>query len=134
MHRVSSDGSKHLEAIKALGLPPRASISFSVFGTSDKTLALVFEILLELNYCFSIALSTYYLQFYTQTWHNLRRHTNRKQKKKILYRDKNRYIKVVNSIKVGLITWIWDAYMVMDVVKRHLPVLAGKIMVFLRRE
>ena len=39
-------GSKHLETIKALGLRPRAFISFSVFGTPDETLALVFDILL----------------------------------------------------------------------------------------
>ena len=40
-------GSKHLETIKALGLRPRAFISFSVFGTPDETLALVFDILLQ---------------------------------------------------------------------------------------
>ena len=34
-------GSKHLETIKALGLQPRAFICFSVFGTPDKTLALI---------------------------------------------------------------------------------------------
>ena len=34
-------GSRHLETIKALGLRPRAFISFSVFGTPDETLALV---------------------------------------------------------------------------------------------
>ena len=39
-------GSKHLETIKALGLRPRAFICFSVFGTPDETLALVFDILL----------------------------------------------------------------------------------------
>ena len=38
-------GSKHLEAIKALGLRPRAFICFSVFETPDETLALVFDIL-----------------------------------------------------------------------------------------
>ena len=38
-------GSKHLETIKALGLRPRAFICFSVFGTPDETLALVFDIL-----------------------------------------------------------------------------------------
>ena len=38
-------GSKHLETIKALGLWPRAFITFSVFGTPDETLALVFDIL-----------------------------------------------------------------------------------------
>ena len=38
-------GSKHLETIKALGLLPRAFICFSVFGTPDETLALVFDIL-----------------------------------------------------------------------------------------
>ena len=38
-------GSKHLETIKALGLRPRAFIIFSVFGTPDETLALVFDIL-----------------------------------------------------------------------------------------
>ena len=36
-------GSKHLE----LGLRPRAFICFSVFGTPDETLALVFDILHE---------------------------------------------------------------------------------------
>ena len=40
-------GSKHLETIKALVLRPRAFICFSLFGTPDKTLALVFDILLE---------------------------------------------------------------------------------------
>ena len=40
-------GSKHLETIKALGLWPRAFICFSVFGTPDETLALVFDILLK---------------------------------------------------------------------------------------
>ena len=40
-------GSKHLETIKALGLRPRAFICFSVFGTPDETLALVFDILNE---------------------------------------------------------------------------------------
>ena len=40
-------GSKHLETIKALGLRPRAFITFSVFGTPDETLALVFDILLK---------------------------------------------------------------------------------------
>ena len=40
-------GSKHLETIKALGLRPRAVICFSVFGTPDETLALVFDILLQ---------------------------------------------------------------------------------------
>ena len=38
-------GYKHLETIKALGLRPRAFICFSVFGTPDETLALVFDIL-----------------------------------------------------------------------------------------
>ena len=38
-------GSKHLETIKAVGLRPRAFISFSVFGTPDETLALVFDTL-----------------------------------------------------------------------------------------
>jgi len=41
-------GSKHLETIKALFLWRRAFICFSVFGTSDETLALVFDILLLL--------------------------------------------------------------------------------------
>ena len=39
--------SKHSKTIKALGLRPRASISFLVFGNPDETLALVFEILQE---------------------------------------------------------------------------------------
>ena len=38
-------GSKHLETIKELGLRTRAFICFSVFGTPDETLALVFDIL-----------------------------------------------------------------------------------------
>ena len=38
-------GSKHLETIKELCLRRRAFISFSVFGTYDETLALVFDIL-----------------------------------------------------------------------------------------
>ena len=38
-------GSRHLETIKALGLQPRAFICFSVSGSPDKTLALVFDIL-----------------------------------------------------------------------------------------
>ena len=38
-------GFKHLETIKVLGLRPRAFICFSVFGTPDETLALVFDIL-----------------------------------------------------------------------------------------
>ena len=38
-------GSKHLETIKTLGLRPRAFICFSVFGTPDETIALVFDIL-----------------------------------------------------------------------------------------
>ena len=42
-------GSKHLETIKALGLRPRAFICFSVFGTPDETLALVFDILLQVS-------------------------------------------------------------------------------------
>ena len=42
-------GSRHLETIKALGLRPRAFICFSVSGSPDKTLALVFDKLLE-NY------------------------------------------------------------------------------------
>ena len=37
----------HLETIKALGLRPRAFICFSVSGTPDETLALVFDILLK---------------------------------------------------------------------------------------
>ena len=39
--------SKHLETIKALGLRPRAFISFSVFGTLDEKLTLVFDLLLH---------------------------------------------------------------------------------------
>ena len=35
--------SKHSKTIKALGLGPRAFISFLVFGNPDETLALVFE-------------------------------------------------------------------------------------------
>ena len=37
--------SKHSKTIKALGLRPRAFISFLVFGNPDETIALVFEIL-----------------------------------------------------------------------------------------
>ena len=40
-------GSKHLETIKARGRRPSAFICFSVFGTPDETLALVFDILNE---------------------------------------------------------------------------------------
>jgi hypothetical protein len=44
--RVSSGDSKNLETIKALGRGrPRDFISFSVFGTPDKTLALVVDLL-----------------------------------------------------------------------------------------
>ena len=39
-------GSKHLETIKALRLPRRAFICFSVFKTPDEKLALVFDLLL----------------------------------------------------------------------------------------
>ena len=42
-------GSKHLKTMKALGLRPCAFICFSVFGTPDKTLALVLDILLDLS-------------------------------------------------------------------------------------
>ena len=38
--------------MKALGLRPRAFICFSVFGTRDKALALVFDILHKLCYPF----------------------------------------------------------------------------------
>ena len=38
-------GSSHLETIKVLGLRPRVFICFSVSGTPDETLALVFDIL-----------------------------------------------------------------------------------------
>ena len=44
-------GSNHLETIKTLGLRPRAFICFSVFGTPDETLALVFDILLQFCFC-----------------------------------------------------------------------------------
>ena len=40
-------GSEHLETIKARGRRPSAFIYFSVFGTPDETLALVFDILHE---------------------------------------------------------------------------------------
>ena len=40
-------GSKHLETIKALRLRRRAFICFSVFGTPDEKLALVFDLLLQ---------------------------------------------------------------------------------------
>ena len=45
---VSSGFPKHSKTIKALGLQPSAFISFLVFGNPDETLALVFEILLEI--------------------------------------------------------------------------------------
>ena len=41
-------GSKHLETVKVLGLRPRAFIRFSLFGTPDETLALAFDILLQI--------------------------------------------------------------------------------------
>jgi len=40
--------SKHSKTIKALSLQSRAFISFLVFGNPNETLALVFEILLEI--------------------------------------------------------------------------------------
>ena len=42
-------GSRHLETIKALGLRPCAFICFSVSGTPDETLTLVFDILREIS-------------------------------------------------------------------------------------
>ena len=45
--RVSSGESKYLETMKVLGLRPRTFICFSVFGSPDETLALVFDLLLE---------------------------------------------------------------------------------------
>ena len=57
-------GSKHLETIKALGLRPRSFITFSVFGTPDETLALVFDILRK--DCFSQSKET--AQFSYMTW------------------------------------------------------------------
>ena len=48
--RVSSGGYKHLETIKARGRRPSAFISFSVFGTPDETLALVFDILRQFQF------------------------------------------------------------------------------------
>ena len=42
-------GSRHFETIKALGLRPRAFICFSVSGTPDETLALVFDILPQIS-------------------------------------------------------------------------------------
>ena len=47
MLRVSSEVPNTSKQLKALGLRPRAFISFSVFGTPDETLALVFDILLQ---------------------------------------------------------------------------------------
>ena len=47
--------SKHSKTIKALGLRPRAFISFLVFGNPDETLAHVHEILLDIC-CFSRSL------------------------------------------------------------------------------
>ena len=40
-------GSKHLKTMKALRLRRRAFIRFSVFGTPDENLALVFDLLHE---------------------------------------------------------------------------------------
>ena len=42
-------GPRDLETIKALGLRPRAFICFSVSGTPDETLALVFDILPQIS-------------------------------------------------------------------------------------
>ena len=42
--------SRHLETIKALGLRPRAFICFSVSGNPGQTLALVFDLLLQIWY------------------------------------------------------------------------------------
>ena len=42
-------GSKHLETIKALRLRRRAFICFSVFGTPDEKLALVFDLLRKIS-------------------------------------------------------------------------------------
>ena len=53
MARVSSGFSNTRKTVKALGLRPRAFISFLVFGNPDETLALVFEI----NYYLKMALS-----------------------------------------------------------------------------
>ena len=47
MLRFFIRGSKHLETIKALRLWSRAFIRFSVFGTPDENLALVFDLLLH---------------------------------------------------------------------------------------
>ena len=55
--------SRHLETIKALGLRPRTFICFSVSGTPDETLALVFDILLKavLYGCYKQDLVTSYI-------------------------------------------------------------------------
>jgi len=45
---VSSGVSSNLKTINTLGLLPRAFICFSVFGTPDETLALVFDRLLHI--------------------------------------------------------------------------------------
>ena len=60
-------GSKHLETIKALGLRPRAFITFSVFGTPDETLALVFDIVLK-DYLSTGMLCERLLLFWSCRW------------------------------------------------------------------
>ena len=55
-------GSKHLETIKALRLRRRAFIFFSVFGTPDEKLALVFDLLL-LQHSFFLILEKKILKF-----------------------------------------------------------------------
>ena len=59
-------GSKNLKTIKALSLRPLAIICFSVFGTCDETVALVFDILhdnaLGVKVVFLVGLEAYFEQ------------------------------------------------------------------------
>ena len=56
----------YLETIKALGLRPRAFICFSVFGTPDETLALVFDILLQTVPCKTATVHSHcYITYYS---------------------------------------------------------------------
>ena len=59
-------GSRDLETIKALGLRPRAFICFSVSGTPDETLALVFDILHHHHHHHHCIIILYRHRFYLQ--------------------------------------------------------------------
>ena len=57
---------QHSKTIKALGLRPRAFISFLVFGDPDETLALVYEIFLQKQFqIFKSPLERYNLVIFT---------------------------------------------------------------------